>query len=324
MTRETKIGLLVGLAFVIVICILLSDHVTSTTEPVSAALPQAAENVRDSVRAPGEEEANTYGRDTVITPAPRVTPSQPVPTQNELTQPRQSEAVVKVGGPAGGQPPTVIRQSNHSPVKLAQRDAALNDSTDAPQPGDAPAQVDHAGVPEPLANAAQLRNEPLVPVGPGGDAGGSPAASRKYTAEGGDTLSHMAARFMGSNSKANRDAIIKVNPSLQQDPDKIIVGRSYLIPVVSAQAGATVAESPAAPAPVPAAPAVESAQAGTYWYTVKSNDSLWSIAADQLGNGAAWSAIKDINKDVLKGSDTVHPNMRLRLPAKPVASASAR
>ena len=33
MTRETKIGLLVGLAFIIVIGILLSDHLTSSTEP---------------------------------------------------------------------------------------------------------------------------------------------------------------------------------------------------------------------------------------------------------------------------------------------------
>ena len=38
MTRETKIGLLVGLAFIIVIGILLSDHFTSTTQPHQAAL----------------------------------------------------------------------------------------------------------------------------------------------------------------------------------------------------------------------------------------------------------------------------------------------
>ena len=36
MTRETKIGMLVGLAFIIVIGILLSDHMTSTTEPQRA------------------------------------------------------------------------------------------------------------------------------------------------------------------------------------------------------------------------------------------------------------------------------------------------
>ena len=40
MTRETKIGLLVGLAFIIVIGILLSDHLTSSTEPPMATLAQ--------------------------------------------------------------------------------------------------------------------------------------------------------------------------------------------------------------------------------------------------------------------------------------------
>ena len=38
MTRETKIGLLVGLAFIIVVGILLSDHLTSATEDQRATL----------------------------------------------------------------------------------------------------------------------------------------------------------------------------------------------------------------------------------------------------------------------------------------------
>ena len=52
MTRETKIGLLVGLAFIIVIGILLSDHMTATTEPIAAPLANTAGNVRESVEAP--------------------------------------------------------------------------------------------------------------------------------------------------------------------------------------------------------------------------------------------------------------------------------
>ena len=53
MTRETKIGLLVGLAFIIVIGILLSDHLTSATEPQQAQLAQVAGNVRNGVAVPG-------------------------------------------------------------------------------------------------------------------------------------------------------------------------------------------------------------------------------------------------------------------------------
>jgi len=57
-------------------------------------------------------------------------------------------------------------------------------------------------------------------------------------------------------------------------------------------------------------------------YTVKENDSLWKIAAEYLGRPGAVDEIKELNKDILKGSDTLRPNMKLRLPAKPLASAN--
>ena len=128
---------------------------------------------------------------------------------------------------------------------------------------------------------------------------------------------------MGGNTKANRDAIVKANPSLHDDPNKIIVGRTYLIP--SSASTPVAAAANAKPAVTDTAAARNSAAINAqpqFWYTVKENDSLWSIAADQLGNGSAYTAIKELNADVLKGSDTVVANMRLRLPAKPVASAA--
>ena len=53
MTRETKIGLLVGLAFIIVIGILLSDHLTNSTEAPPAVIAQTARGVRESIAVPG-------------------------------------------------------------------------------------------------------------------------------------------------------------------------------------------------------------------------------------------------------------------------------
>ena len=50
MTRETKISLLVGLAFIIVIGILLSDHFRSTQELPQAVLADVGATAR---RAPG-------------------------------------------------------------------------------------------------------------------------------------------------------------------------------------------------------------------------------------------------------------------------------
>jgi nucleoid-associated protein YgaU len=143
------------------------------------------------------------------------------------------------------------------------------------------------------------------------------------------------------------DLIIKANPSLQNNPDMVVEGRKYVIPPGPAAGAATVAQvdaaattaaartasaslpKPATAKPIPVTdlvdtiPAVTPASSGSgYWYVVKENDNLWKIAAEQLGSGNAWTQIKELNQDVLKGGDNVHPNMRLRLPAKPLASAA--
>jgi hypothetical protein len=62
MTRETKIGLLVGLAFIIVIGILLSDHMTSSTEPPRRRCRSPGNNVRESVITPRRVQFGPTGR----------------------------------------------------------------------------------------------------------------------------------------------------------------------------------------------------------------------------------------------------------------------
>jgi nucleoid-associated protein YgaU len=123
----------------------------------------------------------------------------------------------------------------------------------------------------------------------------------------------MAAKFMGSNSRANRQAIIDANPSLQDDPDRVIVGKAYVIPVAGETN--TVVQVPTVDAPRSAT--------GEYFYTVQEGDSLWAIANDQLGDPSAVDAIKELNQKILKGEnrDVVVPGMKLKLPAKPVATA---
>lgn len=49
-------------------------------------------------------------------------------------------------------------------------------------------------------------------------------------------------------------------------------------------------------------------------YTVQQGDTLWGIAAKTLGNGARWTEIRDLNKNVLGSSTTVRPGMVLKLP----------
>jgi nucleoid-associated protein YgaU len=269
---------------------------------------------------------------------------------------------VQVGGPAAPQ--------GGSPIAIRQDVPIVPQTPQAPQPHGqqqqpivADGSSGNAG--SNLANSsleefARGVGEPIVPTGGGNDTanrgnGNHPtppapkptdtttaaAGGHEYVAQAGDSLSRIASKMMGSNSKANREAIVKANPSLQKNPDVIIEGRKYVIPAAGAVkvATATGTESkptPAKPAnggaakavpvtdlvePLPGSSAAAAAAAGDT-YVVKENDNLWKIAAEQLGSGNAWQQIRDMNKDVLKGGDTVQVNMRLRLPPKPVASAA--
>ncbi|HET6246131.1 MAG TPA: hypothetical protein VFE47_00385 [Tepidisphaeraceae bacterium] len=55
--------------------------------------------------------------------------------------------------------------------------------------------------------------------------------TQTHVAVKGDTVSKLAAHFLGANTKANRDAIIALNPSLQQNPNLLIVGKTYRLPI---------------------------------------------------------------------------------------------
>ncbi|HLL87877.1 MAG TPA: LysM peptidoglycan-binding domain-containing protein [Tepidisphaeraceae bacterium] len=312
MTRETKIGLLVGLAFIIVIGILLSDHLTSSTQPPQAALSRVGEVSRAGTQVIGKPEVPV-----TVEPPAHVQPDRPIVTVEQLTKPKPLD-IVQFGNAA-------VPQAFPPPGE-----PTVTKAVDASAPSIPPVDPN-------LAKLAQQHGEELTLTTPGQPTKLVPSTPEnnptsgmlKYTAQEGDSLSRMAGRFLGGNTKANRDLIVKANPSLVADPNKIVVGRSYLIPTAAAgapaqQFGATDAKAPPAATVAVKAPASTPSADGQFvFYTVKENDSLWTIARDQLGTGNAWKDIKDWNKDVLKGGDTVHTNMRLRLKKSAGNTASA-
>lgn len=342
MTRETKIGLLVGLAFIIVIGILLSDHLTSSTEPPPAPLVVAGPSVRQTVTAPG----GTQPPITPIVVAPQVTPSQQVPTQGDLDAQQTASAIVKVGGPAQTATPTApITNQTQTPTAVVQNGSRpsaqqrpIQARTNNTQQNDL--QVAGADAPShPLADLAQQQGEPLTAVG-GSGSGSSQAiqtsahlegngATSDYVAQPGDNLSRIAATVMGSNTRANRDAIVRANASLQADPNKVIVGKTYKIPSAAQVATQQQIQSTPAPTPAVATPAAQSAPtgpagAGEYWYTVREGDTLTRIVRDQLGQDgqAAIQSLVELNRDIIKDPNNLQINTRIRMPAKPLAQVN--
>jgi nucleoid-associated protein YgaU len=369
MTRETKIGLLVGLAFIIVIGILLSDHLTSSTEPPQAALANAGSNVRQAVTTPGQPGPTP----APVTPPANTAPQNPVPTQNELAPKPDPIQIVKVGPGSGTREmtPAELRQQQQPTSGTISIDSAQppqdgnaqpsnTSTTTSPQPAndqpdssntsvagaDAPTITKAPPVAAtPIESVARQHGEEVVSLTPDGRAsrtttgatGRTANGMAEYKADAGDTVSRLAAKFLGANTKANRDLIIAANPSLKDNPDKIIVGRTYMIPTsVAAAAAPAVATNATAPVPAPmtnAQPAANTTrpatstdrETGEYWYTVKEGDSLWRIAKEQLGKASAVAALKELNKDVLGGPehDQILVGSKIRLPSKPIATASS-
>lgn len=112
---------------------------------------------------------------------------------------------------------------------------------------------------------------------------GSTSGGQTYTVRSGDTLSNIAAKY-----GTTYQALASYNGIA--DPNRINVGQVIRIP------GSTSGSSSAS---------------GSRTYTVRQGDSLWAIAASQLGNGSRYKEIKTLNGLT---SDTIHAGQTLKLP----------
>jgi LysM repeat protein len=273
-TRETKIGLLVGLAFIIVIGILLSDHLSSTNEPLGAPLRVAGDTLRSGLGQPSNEDVAP-----VLRAPAAIVPQQSIVTNEELKHQSSQPPVRFVAPPVTGQAITPAPGTQSAPLQQI-----------AQQHGEELIPADNTNVVP--ANTIPVAAQP------------EKTTARTYVAEPGDSLSTMAQKAYGSGCRANREAIVAANPSLVANRDLIVAGRTYIIPSLDKTAA------------IPAAAAEKPALATDTTYIVKPHDTLWSIAMSEVGTPSAVAAIKELNQDVLNGSDRVRPNMKLILPAK--------
>src|SRR4051812_14950699 len=93
MTRETKIGLLVGLAFIIVIGILLSDQLMRSTEPPPAPLASVGDTLRRGTVTPASHNPPVT---RVVPQQADASPDTAVPTKDEITRPQPPVTIVEV------------------------------------------------------------------------------------------------------------------------------------------------------------------------------------------------------------------------------------
>jgi nucleoid-associated protein YgaU len=164
-----------------------------------------------------------------------------------------------------------------------------------------------------------------------------PAAPKVYVVQEGDTLSSIAKKVYGEqqgNKLTTINAIFEANRVILKTADELYVGQKLVMPALP---GSTTA-SPAAPGvlsgpaftkvgsigkrhlPANADKQASAAKTGSSKtgriYVVKEGDSLWRIAADQLGDGNRYKEIVRLNSDILSSEDDIQVDMKLKLPAK--------
>ncbi|MBA7658163.1 hypothetical protein ES703_66111 [subsurface metagenome] len=155
-----------------------------------------------------------------------------------------------------------------------------------------------------------------------------PSLPKFYVVVDGDNLAVIAKKFYGDeegNKTINVTRIFQANCKLLESPDEIYVGQKLIIPPLSASAAdksktentfsATIFEKVKSIGKRHLSSDGRKAKQ-IRWYVVREDDSLWRIAADQLGDGSRYKEIAELNADIVDDEDFVPVGMRLKMPAR--------
>lgn len=340
MGTETKVGLLVGLAFIICFAVILANRGQSGAEgppqpiltdgvqtrvsstdrslsPTSARDDQGEAGSRTS--ASGSDSGRIAGGPKRVDGQSRV-PSAPVPAEGRepgalssgASSPVGETALSAVTQPAGN--PSLYQ----APASLQEQQQILREMLQRSSTRPTEAAVVE-GAARPPATPVSVTSP--TSTGPPESAGrapvtGVPAAS--YVVRPGDTLSRIAASHYGSRSSRFIRAIVDANRSLLRDPDVVAVGMTLRLPVMDDSprpgnsAAKEVLERTAAADPRETTGA--SAQT-TRWYQIRKNDRYATIARDQLGDENRWRELFELNKDKFPDPDAIREGVRIKLPA---------
>ena len=152
-----------------------------------------------------------------------------------------------------------------------------------------------------------------------------PALPKTYVVSEGDNLAIIAQTFYGpdeGNKKINVARIFEANRKLLKSLDEIYVGQKLTIPpLIDKSAGVfsgslfekvkSIGRKLTSDDP-PKAPRTRRSKQ----YVVREGDSLWRIAAQQLGDGTRYKELSEINADILGNEDYLAVGMSLRIPAR--------
>jgi nucleoid-associated protein YgaU len=297
MTTDTKVGLIVGLAFIVVFAIILSNrgqqsqlapplvNLADAESPLDPLVPnRPADNGRTNLFAhtsdpwpPSEPAGSAADRASRTAAEPPMTRPEPAPTVTSPAAPIQR----------GSRTPSPLPETTRT------RDAAT-------PPIDTPA-------------LPPARVEPPMPIAENANPRTPASGGRVREVKRGDLLAKIAKEAYGSDAPALVQALSEFNKL--KSPNHIVIGQKLRIPPIEAlAAGVGAPRPPAGAQPESAAPPIGKT------YVVKAGDTLTSIAQSQLGQAARWREIVELNR--ITDPNRVVEGTTLKLPPASVAAAT--
>jgi nucleoid-associated protein YgaU len=338
MTRETKIGLLVGLAFIILFGIILSEKGTGRNEQFATPNPPAplVELVPPTFTPPAPAES---APEEIMDS--KVTMNDPeVKVTEKIETPGPSHMIIKQGQASDTQQPTVQQEISPkfkemlppTPTRaLSQIPASSMPVMVQPAPL-TKMEVEMVAVTEDHQAPGQTTQEAVLVAG----------KTQDHVVAPGETIASICRQYYPGQAYTMVSAVLKANNIA--NPQKLQVGQTLKLPNVTPQVVATTEQpkletvksalasskllTPVEDATIvgminPNKTKVNVAVASnseSKTYTVQEKDTLTKIAKQFYGSEKAWTKIYEMNKKVLKNPHSLKSGINLKLPAVELAA----
>ncbi len=346
MAQETKVGLVVGLGFIVCFAMILANR--GGVERIRPQMPyqlfrNPASPGQSPTAIPPEEQVRKAGRaDPPTLPVDRPTSAEvPSPERRDSAANRRDDTDREPGTLAD--PEHFTRRRRPIPRALELPDSAVASADRNRDNGmsllvgeSSPTGVDQERESEPVAvrvaqNRAATMDAELPPsLAPYADQlervprRRKPSATTevRHTVEKGETLTGIARRYYGSASPAIVRSVFEANQSVMSSPDMVVVGSALRLPVVEGivpRHGATGA--PLGGAVADAKNPERRADPAYRLYKVKKGDLLGTIAQQHLGSSKRWKEILALNEGLFPDARHLPTGVEIRIPLDTLVDA---
>ena len=335
MAQETKVGLVVGLGFIVCFATILANR---GGDRIRRQMPYELFDRPATLRG---------GAGVTLPPRPAASADKSEHrTAPGNTPPTEPDRAASRGNPAGV-PGTIA-----DPDQFKRRRAPIPKPLDLPEPVYADAHdpdeedmsymVDAsegpyaAGVSE-SPTSGQMRTlaaesvlpESLQPYAdqferPGARRlansarGARPSPVATHVVQPGDSLGKIARRYYGTGSVATVKAIFEANRNVLKSRDTVVIGNTLRLPLLNGvPPDPTAAEASA----LAKSPGDDTTQPDFRWHKVQKGEMLGTIAQRLLGSSKRWKEIMALNQDICPNPRRLQAGMEIRIPLDTFADA---